>query len=112
MSCDHAAYGGITIIACHNGIVMILINVVHNTQVVLTKSEEKEVRSLRPKGLTLLGFKPLSALKDWHQLTPSRFVYPDERAVKGSTAAFVALHAACQPQTSKLDHNDALLLLV
>lgn len=56
---------------------------------------------MRSKGLTLLGFKPLSALKDWHQLSPSRFVYPDERAVKGSTAAFAALHAACQPQTSK-----------
>eukprot|EP00878_Enallax_costatus_P017342 GHUV01018214.1.p1 GENE.GHUV01018214.1~~GHUV01018214.1.p1 ORF type:complete len:638 (+),score=155.08 GHUV01018214.1:188-2101(+) len=68
-------------------------------KVILTKAEDKELRSIRPKGLTLLGFKPLSCLQDWHQLSPSRLVYPDERAVKGSTAAFVALHAACQPQT-------------
>lgn len=64
-------------------------------QVILTKLEEKELKSLRPKGLTLLGFKPVSCLKDSHQLGPSRFVYPDERWWKGSTAAFSALHRAC-----------------
>jgi hypothetical protein len=43
----------------------------------------------------LPGFKPVSALADYHQLSPSRFVYPDERSLKGSTAAFAALHSAC-----------------
>jgi hypothetical protein len=38
----------------------------------LTKAEERELRTLRPKGLTLLGFKPASCLKDSHQLAPSR----------------------------------------
>ena len=57
--------------------------------------EITNLRTLRPKGLTLLGFKPVTCLRDYHTLSPSRFVYPDERALRGSTVAFVALHAAC-----------------
>uniref|UniRef100_A0A383WJP1 SAP domain-containing protein n=1 Tax=Tetradesmus obliquus TaxID=3088 RepID=A0A383WJP1_TETOB len=64
-------------------------------KVMLSRAEERELRTLRPKGLTLLGFKPASCLKDSHQLGPSRFVYPDERWLKGSTAAYVALYRAC-----------------
>lgn len=41
-------------------------------QVMLSRAEERELRTLRPKGLTLLGFKPASCLKDSHQLGPSR----------------------------------------
>lgn len=64
-------------------------------KVVMRSEEISALKSLRPKGLVLLGFKPVSCLKDYHTLSPSRFVYPDERALRGSTAAFVALHAAC-----------------
>jgi ATP-dependent DNA helicase 2 subunit 1 len=66
------------------------------------RSEEiSALKNLRPKGLVLLGFKPVSCLKDHHTLNPSRFVYPDERALRGSTAAFVALHAACLADEGK-----------
>lgn len=45
-------------------------------------------------GLQLLGFKPLSSLKDWHQLRTASFLYPAEKARPGSTTAFIALHEA------------------
>jgi ATP-dependent DNA helicase 2 subunit 1 len=64
-------------------------------QVVMRNEEIAALKALRPKGLMLLGFKPVSCLRDYHTLSPSRFMYPDERALRGSTAAFVALHAAC-----------------
>lgn len=61
----------------------------------LRNEEISALKNIRPKGLVLLGFKPVSCLRDYHTLGPSRFVYPDERQLRGSTAAFVALHAAC-----------------
>ena len=45
-------------------------------------------------GLYLLGFKPRSCLRPWHTWRQSTFVYPDERAMPGSTTAFIALHEA------------------
>lgn len=42
-------------------------------------------------GITLLGFKPRSAIPDWANLRESYFVCPDEQSVKGSTSLFVAL---------------------
>ncbi|GBF89248.1 ATP-dependent DNA helicase 2 subunit 1 [Raphidocelis subcapitata] len=61
---------------------------------VFDNSELEAVRSPRPAGLALLGFKPASALAPRHTLATARFVYPDERRGRGSTAAFVALHKA------------------
>lgn len=43
-------------------------------------------------GLHVLGFKPLTSLKDYHQLREPTFVYPDEKRMPGSTSAFIALH--------------------
>jgi len=62
--------------------------------VLATTQEVKEVKYPLPRGMTLLGTKPLSWLKPWHQLRESTFAYPDESAAKGSTRAFVALHSA------------------
>jgi ATP-dependent DNA helicase 2 subunit 1 len=45
-------------------------------------------------GLYLLGFKARSCLRPWHTWRQSTFVYPDERAMPGSTTAFIALHQA------------------
>lgn len=61
---------------------------------VFDQSELESVRAPRPAGLALLGFKPAAALAPRHTLATARFVYPDERRGKGSTAAFVALHKA------------------
>ena len=46
----------------------------------------------QPAGLRLLGFKRLSLVRDYHQIKHPYFVYPDERSLAGSTAAFIALH--------------------
>lgn len=43
-------------------------------------------------GLRLLGFKPLAALRDFHQVRNPSFLYPDEALQSGATTAFVALH--------------------
>lgn len=43
-------------------------------------------------GIWILGFQPISALKDYHQLQPSLFVYPDDRQIKNSATVFIALH--------------------
>lgn len=45
-------------------------------------------------GLRLLGFKPCSLLKHYHQLRSPTFLYPDERSMAGSTQTFIAFHAA------------------
>eukprot|EP00879_Flechtneria_rotunda_P001876 GHRR01002047.1.p1 GENE.GHRR01002047.1~~GHRR01002047.1.p1 ORF type:complete len:433 (+),score=166.08 GHRR01002047.1:1761-3059(+) len=66
-------------------------------KVILSNSEVKELKAIRPRGLNLLGFKPMSCLQDHHQMAQSRFVYPDEHTLRGSTAVFAALHAACLP---------------
>ena len=42
----------------------------------------------------MLGFKPTSMLKHYHQLRSPTFLYPDERSMPGSTKAFIAFHAA------------------
>ena len=48
---------------------------------------------MAPAGLRLLGFKPCSMLKHYHQLRSPTFVYPDERSMPGSTQTFIAFHA-------------------
>lgn len=40
----------------------------------------------------MLGFKPLTSLKDYHQMREPTFIYPDEKRMPGSTSAFIALH--------------------
>lgn len=40
----------------------------------------------------MLGFKPLASLKEHHNLREPTMVYPDEKRMPGSTAAFIALH--------------------
>ncbi len=52
----------------------------------------------------MLGFKPLAALEQHHQLREPTFIYPDERHFPGSTAAFIALHGeVCLTRTFMLD---------
>jgi hypothetical protein len=63
--------------------------------VLLTRSEVKELKGVRPRGIALLGVKPLSWLKPWYQVGHAYFVYPFEKEATGSTAAFVALHTSC-----------------
>lgn len=63
-------------------------------QLYVTEEEVARIRGNMSKGLTLLGFKPRSALKPHHSLRPSSFLYPDERAVQGSNVAFISVWQA------------------
>lgn len=45
----------------------------------------KKIKSLETPGLRLMGFKPRSYLKIYHNYRSSYFLYPDEERVKGSS---------------------------
>ena len=54
----------------------------------------QSMRSVKPAGIHLLGFKPLDLLKPHHNLREPTFIYPTDRSLQGSTTAFIALHDA------------------
>ncbi|CAI5992139.1 unnamed protein product [Closterium sp. NIES-64] len=64
------------------------------TRIIMAKAEVDQVKAVSPHDLLLLGFKPLHCLKDYHNLQPPTFLFPDEETLSGSTAAFIALHNA------------------
>lgn len=65
---------------------------VHNfPQVEFKLADFDLLRHPLPKGVWLLGFKPQTSLKAWHQFRESTFAYPDEVTAKGSTKSFAAL---------------------
>jgi ATP-dependent DNA helicase 2 subunit 1 len=55
------------------------------------KQQINEIRYPYRPGITLLGFKPQTALEPYHNLAHSYFLYPDEHIIEGSTTAFCAL---------------------
>jgi len=61
------------------------------TEVVITDDEMKQVKSMdMEKGIHLLGFKPRSSLRVEDNLRAPYFIYPDEKALVGSTMTFTA----------------------
>ncbi|KFZ62665.1 X-ray repair cross-complementing protein 5, partial [Podiceps cristatus] len=66
-----------------------------NCQIVLEKEETEELKRFDSPGLFLIGFKPLSMLKQHHHIRPSQFIYPEESLVSGSTTLFNALLMKC-----------------
>ncbi|XP_054657232.1 X-ray repair cross-complementing protein 6 [Grus americana] len=66
-----------------------------NRQIVLEKEETEELKRFDSPGLFLIGFKPLSMLKQHHHIRPSQFIYPEESLVSGSTTLFNALLTKC-----------------
>eukprot|EP00462_Mataza_sp_D1_P012350 CAMPEP_0175151768 /NCGR_PEP_ID=MMETSP0087-20121206/18709_1 /TAXON_ID=136419 /ORGANISM="Unknown Unknown, Strain D1" /LENGTH=541 /DNA_ID=CAMNT_0016438061 /DNA_START=15 /DNA_END=1636 /DNA_ORIENTATION=- len=60
-------------------------------KVFFDKEEMKTVRTFGEPGLVLMGFKPLSALKVYHNIKNSYFCFPDDLSIKGSVTAFAAL---------------------
>ncbi|XP_063010703.1 X-ray repair cross-complementing protein 6 isoform X2 [Melospiza melodia melodia] len=66
-----------------------------NRQIVLEKEETEELKQFDSPGLVLIGFKPLSMLKQHHHVRPSQFIYPEESLVRGSTTLFNALLMKC-----------------
>ncbi|KAJ7957323.1 ATP-dependent DNA helicase 2 subunit KU70 [Quillaja saponaria] len=63
-----------------------------NKNITFSMEELAEIKRVSKGHLRLLGFKPLSCLKDYHNLKPSTFVYPTDEEVIGSTCIFIALH--------------------
>ncbi|KAE8713023.1 ATP-dependent DNA helicase 2 subunit KU70 [Hibiscus syriacus] len=63
-----------------------------NENVKFSPDEIADIKRISPGLLCLLGFKPLSCLKDYYNLRPSTFLYPSDQEVVGSTSVFIALH--------------------
>lgn len=63
-----------------------------NENVKFSVDELSEIKRISTGHLRLLGFKPLSCLKEYHHLRPSTFVYPSDQEMVGSTCIFIALH--------------------
>ncbi|XP_059632849.1 ATP-dependent DNA helicase 2 subunit KU70 isoform X2 [Cornus florida] len=63
-----------------------------NENIKFSVEELSEIKRVSTGHLRLLGFKPLSCLKDYHNLRPSTFVFPSDEEVIGSTCIFIALH--------------------
>jgi ATP-dependent DNA helicase 2 subunit 1 len=49
------------------------------------------IKNLEPPGMTLVGFKPRSLIKPYHNLRTSYFLYPDEEHISGSSQFFDSL---------------------
>ncbi len=63
-------------------------------KVVFDKEEVTAMKSLFPPGLSLMGFKPRSRLKDQYHIRKAYFIHPEESVIAGSTAVFqTLLHA-------------------
>ncbi|XP_057960268.1 ATP-dependent DNA helicase 2 subunit KU70 isoform X2 [Malania oleifera] len=63
-----------------------------NENIKFTTEELLETKRVSTGHLRLLGFKPLSCLRDYHNLRPSTFLFPSDEEVVGSTRIFIALH--------------------
>eukprot|EP00727_Mastigamoeba_balamuthi_P004522 m51a1_g14068 ATP-dependent DNA helicase 2 subunit 1 (907) ;mRNA; f:1235016-1238916 len=60
-------------------------------RVVFEKSELDSLKAVELQGIRILGFKPRSSVKPYHNIKTSAFLYPDESGVRGSTVALSAL---------------------
>lgn len=64
---------------------------VGNEKVTISADQIKAIKKFDKIGMTLMGFKPKSYLKFYHNVKHSTFVYPDDKKVKGSSQCTDAL---------------------
>ncbi|KAM5148237.1 X-ray repair cross-complementing protein 6 isoform 1-T4 [Mantella aurantiaca] len=64
-------------------------------QIVLEKEETEQLKRFDDPSLVLIGFKPVTLLKNCHFIRPAQFVYPEESLVSGSSTLFHALLIKC-----------------
>lgn len=64
---------------------------VGNQKVEITQDEMRQIKKFDKVGMTLMGFKPRSYLKLYHNVKHSMFVFPDEKKVLGSSQCADAL---------------------
>ena len=62
-------------------------------KVKMTTDEMSRIKKFDKVGMTLMGFKPKTYLKVYHNVKHSTFVYPDESRVQGSSQCMDALIA-------------------
>jgi ATP-dependent DNA helicase 2 subunit 1 len=65
------------------------------SKVVFDNDELKRLKFLYPPGITLLGFKSLDKIKEYHNLQHASFLFPDDSSTKGSTVLFKTLLEKC-----------------
>eukprot|EP00474_Spongospora_subterranea_P000894 CRZ01352.1 hypothetical protein [Spongospora subterranea] len=53
--------------------------------ITLSKEDLKNIKSVYPAGMQLLGFKPRAQLLDYHNLKPALFIRPDDKRIVGSS---------------------------
>lgn len=64
-------------------------------KVFFTTDEHSRMRSVVPKGMQLLGFKPIDSIEPQYFISPCLFMFPCEEQFVGSTQVFVALWSRC-----------------
>lgn len=57
----------------------------------ISQEDVKQIKFFDNVGMKLMGFKPRSALKVFHNIKHSYFIYPDEKRVTGSSQVMDAL---------------------
>jgi ATP-dependent DNA helicase 2 subunit 1 len=60
-------------------------------KVVFSPTEVASMKKLCDKGIRILGFKPRSRLKDFHNYRSSIFLYPNDETIENSSTAMAAL---------------------
>ena len=65
-------------------------------KVKISKEDMNHIKTFDAPGLKLMGFKDKSRLKDYVNIRPSYFLYPDDESIRGSATAFHALITSMQ----------------
>ncbi|XP_054805998.1 ATP-dependent DNA helicase 2 subunit KU70 isoform X2 [Prosopis cineraria] len=65
-----------------------------NKNIIISMEELSEIKSVCPGHLQLLGFKPLTCLRDYYNMKPSTFLFPSDEDMVGSMRIFIALHSS------------------
>ncbi|KAG4919965.1 hypothetical protein JHK85_058246 [Glycine max] len=63
-----------------------------NQNIIFSMKQLSEIKRVSTGHLHLLGFKPLSCLRDYYNLKPSTFLYPSDEGTDSSMCMFIALH--------------------
>jgi len=56
-----------------------------NEKVPIPKEHMAKIKGFEQPGMTLIGFKSINSLKEYHNYRASYFLYPDDEHVQGSS---------------------------
>lgn len=66
-----------------------------NEKIFFTTDEHSRIHSMLPRGIKLLGFKPITSIQTEYFINPCLFMFPCEDQFEGSTKIFAALWSRC-----------------